>query len=377
MADLNPIQTLNEPQSTEREKNQRINLLIRKAALLVSNLAGVSANISAVSAATARNRIINPLGQFTQAGLASTADAAYTGFDQWYALTQSGAITPSQLTNVENGTPFMMRLTQAQVTAQRFGIVQPLESVRVGDMRAKAISVRFRARMSASTTLRWAVVEWNGTADSLTKDIVNDWTSAAYTTGNFFISSSVTVVGTGSLALAANTLTDCISNSIGTVSGSMNNLYLFIWTDSAQAQNMTLDIGNVWVGQNANAPATFEPPSAEEDFLRSLRYFYAPIQSGDTRFLTIIGTVSVANAAVGLSCLFRTPMRTIPTMNNPATKQLYVSGVSFTVAVSAISTNSNSATLEALYFACTISSSAPVGALAYWTGSPLFFDARL
>ncbi len=224
--------------------------------------------------AATRNRVINPLGQSMQAGLASTSDGGYTGFDQWYALTQSAAVTPSQLVDVDNGVPFMMRLTQAQATAQRFGLAQPFEKDAVSDMRGKAVSVRFRARMSAATMLRWAVVEWTGTPDSITKDIVNNWTSDTFTTGNFFKSSGFTVVGAGSLALTANTLTDVISNAIGTVSGSMNNLYLFIWTDTAQAQDVTLDVGNVFFGKGASAPASFDAPPPSDDLQACRRYFY-------------------------------------------------------------------------------------------------------
>lgn len=224
----------------------------------------------------ARNRVVNPMGEYTQTGLSSTADGAYTGFDQWYALTQTGAITPSQLTDIENGTPFMMRLTQAQATAQRFGLAQPLEKLCVRDLRGKAVSLRARVRCSASTTVRWAVVEWTGTADAITRDVVNDWTNTTFTTGSFFIATTTTIVGKGSVAVTANTLADIIVNALGTVSGSMNNLILFIWTDSAQAQNVTLDIGNVWFGGGGGVPAVFDPPHPAEDLRACQRYFWAP-----------------------------------------------------------------------------------------------------
>lgn len=222
----------------------------------------------------ARNRIVNPMGEYMQTGLASAAaDGAYTGFDQWYALTQSGAVTPSQLTDVESGTPFMMRLTQAQATAQRFGLAQPLEMLCVRDLRGKAVSLRARIRCSAATTIRWAVVEWTGTADAITRDVVNDWTNATFATGSFFIATATAIVGKGSVAVTANTLTDIVANALGTVSGTMNNLILFLWTDSAQAQNVTLDIGNVWFGGGGGVPAIFDPPHPGEDLRACQRYY--------------------------------------------------------------------------------------------------------
>ncbi|MFA5956141.1 DUF2793 domain-containing protein [Hyphomicrobium sp.] len=282
-------------------------------------------DLPATNLLSPRNRVLNPMGQLAQAGLASAADGSYTGFDQWYALTQSGAITPSQLADVENGTPVMMRLTQAQATAQRFGIVQPFEKTAVRDLRGKAISVRFRARMSASTTLRWAVVEWTSTADSITKDIVNSWTNGTFTPGNFFLSSNLTVVGTGSLTLTANTLADCISNTIGTVSGSMNNLYLFIWTDSAQAQSVTLDIGNVWLGAGAAAPAVFDPPPPQSDLVNCQRYYAKTYPVSDAPG-TVYGATGgggppggfvwvTVNYAEVVDWLFPAAMRAIPSVS--------------------------------------------------------------
>jgi len=198
-----------------------------------------------------RNRVINPSGQIAQITPGSTADGAYTGFDQWLALTQTGAVAASQVTTAENGTPYMIRLTQSQASAQRFGLIQPLEAANVLDLRGKSVTLSARVRMSVSTTLRYAIVEWTGTSDSVTKDVVNDWTNATFTPSNFFISTTTTIVATGSVALTANALASI--SLTGTVSGSMNNLHVFFWTDSTQAQNVTLDISKVQLEQGLQA----------------------------------------------------------------------------------------------------------------------------
>jgi len=191
------------------------------------------------------NRIINPSGQIWQrvnSGAAAITDVTYA-FDLWYGLTQSAGITASQVNNAANGIPYMMRLSQANATAQRFGISQAIESANCIDMRGQAVALSAQVRMSAATTLRYAIVEWTGAADTITKDVVNNWTSGTFTPGNFFISATTTVTATGSVALTANTLTPI--SLTGTVSGSMNNIIVFFWTDSTQAQNVTLDIGKV------------------------------------------------------------------------------------------------------------------------------------
>src|SRR5262249_45835919 len=98
---------------------------VGKAGLTAAHASGVHSAIGVPRA----NYLVNPTGQFAQAGTASTSDGSYTGVDQWYALTQSNPVTPSQLTDVENTTPFMMRLTQVNASAQRFGLAQVVESI--------------------------------------------------------------------------------------------------------------------------------------------------------------------------------------------------------------------------------------------------------
>jgi len=230
-----------------------------------------------------RNRVVNPCGAITQAGLASTADGNYTGFDQWVALTQANAVTPSQLVDVSNDIATMMRMTQTNAAAQRMGWLQPLEASAVRDLRGKAVALQFAARMSAAATVRYAIIEWTGPADNLVLDVVNDWTDASFTPGHFFKSSNIKIAASGSKALSANTLTTI--DLAGEISSSMNNLMLFVWTDSAQAQDATLDLGNVWFGAGASAPAVFEPPAPDDDLSKCLRYLWSFVATSILRLL--------------------------------------------------------------------------------------------
>lgn len=260
------------------------------------------------------NRIINPSGMIAQAGLASTADGAYTGFDQWIALTQSNPVTPSAQTNVENGTPYMMRLTQANASAQRFGLLQWLESANCIDLRGRPVFLTARVRASASTTLRYAIVEWTGTADTITKDIVNSWTNTTFTAGQFFTSTTTTIVATGSVALTANTLASIALS--GTVSGSMNNLAVFFWTDSTQAQNVTLDIGNVDLKRSLVASA-FEARSYQEELHLCKRY-YQKIALAPSA-LAIDGYTNTVSANVALNLPLSPSMRATPSASSSGT----------------------------------------------------------
>jgi len=254
-----------------------------------------------------RNRVINPSGQVNQAGVGSQTDVTYD-FDQWLTLTQTAAVTVSQQTLVENTTPYMMRSLQAQATAQRFGRIQWLERENCIDLRGQAVVLSARVRMSASTTLRYAIIEWTGTADAITKDIVLDWTNATFTAGNFFTTTSTTVTATGSTALVANTLTSI--SLTGTISASANNIAVFFWTDSTQAQNVTLDIGKVQLEAGVSAtPLAIRSLAAEMALCQ--RYF--EIFGGLVNYPLGIGTINASTTGY-IFVQYFVPMRIAPTI---------------------------------------------------------------
>ena len=259
-----------------------------------------------------RNRLINPNGavwQRANSGAAAIADVTYA-FDRWYGLTQTAGVTASQVTNAENSTPYMMRLSQANATAQRFGIAQAIESANCIDLRGQGVALSARVRMSVSTTLRYAIVEWTGTADTITKDIVNSWTSGTFTTGNFFISTTTTIVAAGSIALTANTLATI--SLTGTISGSANNLLVFFWTDSTQAQNVTLDVGKVQLEQGLQATPLAVRAHGQEISFCHRYYFRIYHNSIVARAVNFFGTTS----NIGIPYKLPQTMRIIPTISN-------------------------------------------------------------
>lgn len=226
-----------------------------------------------------RNYIINPDGQVNQLPAGSQADGTYD-FDQWYVLTQSNPITSSQLTAVQNGTPFMMRMLQAAASSQRFGRIQWIENQLCSELRGSPVSISALIRASGAIRIRYAVVEWQGTADAITKDVVNDWTSTNYTTGNFFTSTSTAIVGTGYIDISANALTQLSVPNLGTVSGSMNNIALFFWTDATQAQNATFDVANAQLIKGTQVPPYQIDPNSLNQCFRYVQFLYGVLVSG-------------------------------------------------------------------------------------------------
>lgn len=201
------------------------------------------ARARAVMGITGWNRpwshIINGDGRVNQRAASGVSDDTY-GFDRHYALTQTGAVAISTITAVASGIGAMMRLTQSQAAAQRMGQAQILSNETTRELRGQMVTLGGTMRCSAAATIRFAILEWTGTANSVTSDVVNDWNSSTYTTGNFFISSNLAVRQVGTKVLTADTLTDwSLEATIGT---SVNNLIVVYWTEATAAQSVTLDM---------------------------------------------------------------------------------------------------------------------------------------
>ena len=276
-----------------------------------------------------KNRLINGAFSINQAGLTTAADAVYH-LDQWYALTETGSVTIAQQTNQENGQPFNLRMTQPDVGAKRIGSAQPIESINCRDLRGQTVALRARIRCSSSQAIRWAVVEWTGTADAITKDVVSSWTSGTFTTGNFFIATTTTIAATGSVTPAANTWTDLLASA--TISSSANNLIVFIWSEGTLAQNATLDLGLVQLAQGVQTPFEARPVGLE----LALAQRYLLVVVGVSRVLCVGLAYSTTNANGVFP--FHVPMRALPSLAvaNP-TDFVITNGAGGSVACTAMS----------------------------------------
>lgn len=186
-----------------------------------------------------RNRLLNSAFNINQRGLTSVGDGAYF-FDRWYILTETGNVTVTPLTDPETGRPTGVRLTQPDATPKRIGIAQAVETTNIRDLRSAAAAMAARVRCSVSQPIRMAILEHTGTADAIARDVVNSWSSATFTPGNFFIASSLNVVAIGVSTPAANVWTD-LPGITGAFGSGMNNAIVMVWTEGTLAQNATLD----------------------------------------------------------------------------------------------------------------------------------------
>lgn len=190
-----------------------------------------------------QNFLINGGFDFFQRQVAATATARTDdtyGPDRWYVLTQTAGINVNQAAG-DTKSKNAVRLTQNQAAAQRFGLAQIVESRNSLPLRGETVRFQARLNISNSQDVRIALLEWTGTADAVTSDVVNDWTSSTYTAGNFFLAANLTVTAVSETASpSAGSWVD-ISVS-GAVSASCNNLIVFIWVEGEAAQNVTLDL---------------------------------------------------------------------------------------------------------------------------------------
>lgn len=267
-----------------------------------------------------RNRLINGTFAINQRQATVLADDVYC-VDRWYGLTQTANGAVAVQTDQENGSPFNIRLTQSQATPQRIGLAQIVESADCRDMRGVSVALSARLRCSAAATIRYAIIEWTGTADAVTSDVVNNWASSTYTTGNFFAAAGLSNPIVGSILLAANTWTQ-MTDLVGTLSASLNNAIVLFWTEAAQAQNVTLDISQAQLECGAGRTA-FERRARQVELALCQRYYeksfdysVAPTQASNNYsgcLVCLVGGTSFVGNAV-LAGRFKIEKRVTPTI---------------------------------------------------------------
>lgn len=258
------------------------------------------------------NILINADGRITNAEWLTTAvaDDTYAGPDRWYNLSQSNPVAASQGTGGPSGTPYHHRLTQSNASAQRMGRATIIENAETLQHRGSAVVLSGKIRCSSSQPIRYAILNWVGTADSVTSDVVLDWTSTTYTPNNFFINTTPFVVAVGSITPAANTWTD-ITAITGTVDTSANNLIVFIWTEGTAAQNVTLD--HILKLERGSTATPIRESNIADEVIRCRRFAWV--------FLwTMEGYGSAFGNRIGTSC-------SIPAMRvTPSTTRISIGG---------------------------------------------------
>jgi len=287
----------------------RLNFLSTDGLSVVDNSANDSSDVKLFLPGS-KNPLINGSFAVWQRQVPGTAteraDDTY-GPDRWVVLTQSNPIDVKRIDG--NSQRYAVQLIQKNVTMQRLGLAQILEGVNCRHLRGKEVTLSFRGRLSAAGTLRFAVLEWTGTEDVVTSDVVAAWA------GDITSWATNITAQKGSQALDANTWTDC--KLTVTLGSTFTNLIVFVWTDSQLAQNATLDLEAVQLVQGKAALPFFE--NVADELISCLRYFESSYNSdkapGTSGALGhIIDTIASSNKSYVPVFGYAAPKRITPTI---------------------------------------------------------------
>jgi hypothetical protein len=259
-----------------------------------------------------RNYLVNGGFRFWQRQAptvaATRADDTY-GADRWYILTQSNPITTVRTTG-DTTSRYACRLTQSNASAQRIGQAQIIEASESIPMRGMPFRFQLKLNTSDARAIRYAVLEWSGTADAVTSDVVNDWTSTDYSAGGFFNSATLLVNQVGGIGTDAAVWGYTALG--GVISSTCNNIIVIVWTEATAAQNVTVDIAEIgfYFGQD---PKEWQPlPEHTELILCQRRYCktfdidVAPVQAIGS--VTSAGVLACEVAGTGAEVTWNYPV---------------------------------------------------------------------
>lgn len=277
------------------------------------------------SAAQPENRLFNAsfaIGQrgttFTSATTPANNDDTYL-LDRWILLSSGNDIVDvsQETTTVPTGGQTAV-LLDVETANQKFGLLQVIEQRNIAGIPGGTASLSFKARKGAAnatvTTMRAAVISWDGTANTVTSDIVSAWNVSG---------TDPTLVAnwTYENTPADLTLTDSYQTfSIEGVSidtPGTNNIGVFLWYNNADGTVGDLVyITDVQLVAGSSAGA-FNPRLINQDLAGCQRYYeksYSTTTAPGTATTTSSVSFTAGNTATSdyYSAVFRVEKRTTP-----------------------------------------------------------------
>lgn len=229
------------------------------------------------------NLLYNPDFAITQRmgnGSLALSDDQY-GPDRWYLLTSGGSPTlDTDAWSLAYAWGTLGNLSFIEISpgaSLRFGLAQIVPTKKAVSTIGRTVTYTgIVGSPSAATTINAAILAWTGTADTVTSDIVNDWTNASLTTGNFFNALNLSVVGTTSVATATtgpasgkSTYTAQYTVT-GTVPASTTNLIVMFWTNDAFGTSIVGTAKQLVIGSDVNL---FSAPEYQTELRKCLPFY--------------------------------------------------------------------------------------------------------
>lgn len=262
---------------------------------------------------------------------ASISDDNY-GMDCWNILSQGSTALVSRITGTLG--QYAMRVQNNTGSDNRIGCCQIIEAADSLPLRGQTVTFKCRLKCSQTKNLRISIVCSGQTADAVTSDVVQTWTSTNFTNNNFFANFGASAsVLTAQVACTANTWRDAVvSGTFGSLSG---NAILVITCDDTLSDGEKFDIEEVefYLGSEVTTARPRMPFAVER--LRAARFAY------DFQGQQYLEAWKANGTQIyGLDIEFPVPMRaeptgvvtTSPTFNNGAASASQIASYNRTAA---------------------------------------------
>ena len=292
--------------------------------------------------------------------------------DRWLLLSDGNDIVDvTQISGAFSRSRYALQ-AEVETANKRFGFCQIIEANTSIPLRGQKISVSFAAKTVTDKLIgnvRVAVLEWTGTADTVTSDVVSDWT------GNLTFAENWVALNTpDNLALTTSEQTFKVENL--TVGASCNNLAVFIWVDDTDAAvDDILQLGEVQLVRGSVVPEFV--PVMYQDNLLQCGYYGRPLCA--TQYNRFGAAVAVSMTSAKFFAALNPPMRGTPSVVTPDVSKLALNGVA-DVNFSSWAIDAGATSHVSLHMNITVASGLTAGQM-YMTSStdtkPIFLECEL
>ncbi len=247
-----------------------------------------------------KNMLIN--GEFNIAQRGTSFDASTTPnnnddtylLDRWILLSDGNDVVDvSQVTDAPKGSGHAQKAV-VQTASKKFGFVQIIENANCQQIVDAAASLSFQAQTGAGAVrnIRAAVLSWNGTADTVTSDVVSAWnaegTNPTLATNWSYQNDPVN--------LSLSTSYQKFSIEDISINSDMKNCAVFIWVDDADAAvNDELYLGQIQLEEGSQV-SDYEHRTLGMETSLAQRYFER--QNYLNGSYVAVGQVGVSNGRV-------------------------------------------------------------------------------
>lgn len=292
--------------------------------------------------------------------------------DRWLLLSDGNDIVDvTQISGAFSRSRYALQ-AEVETANKRFGFCQIIEANTSIPLRGQKISVSFAAKTVTSKVInnvRIAVLEWTGTADTVTSDVVSDWT------GNLTFAENWVALNTpDNLALTTSEQTFKVENL--TVGASCNNLAVFVWVDDTDcAVDDILQLGEVQVVRGSVAPE-FVAPIFRDELVRCFAYGRPLCATQYDRFGV---AVALTTTTAAFFAALNPPMRGTPSVVTPDATKLALNGVA-DVFFSSWAIDSGATSNISLHMTITVASGLTAGQMYNISSTdtaPVFLETEL